>query len=122
MKVWAKTDGDVREGKYLVVRRDGTIPRWPHFVIGGDDYAGPAGLRGYATEAGRLGYDPEYCDSIMELADDFTRRAVDAASLASQLGTKGAEPPGDVARAFDTTAGIPARARRAANWARIQAE
>jgi hypothetical protein len=92
MKIWAKTDGEVREGKYLVVRRDGTVPKWPHFVIGGDDYAGPAGLRAYAEEARRLGYDPAYCDSIMELADDFAARAVESAATAAQLGTKGADP------------------------------
>jgi hypothetical protein len=32
MKVWVKTE-IAPEGKYLVVRRDGTIPSWPHFVL-----------------------------------------------------------------------------------------
>lgn len=92
MKIWAKTDGEVREGKYLVVRRDGTIPRWKHFVIGGEDYAGPAGLRAYAEEARRLGYESEYCDSILGLAFDFEINAVDAAQMSAQLGAKGADP------------------------------
>lgn len=91
MKIWAKTE-EFSEGKYLVVRRDGTIPKWPHFVIGGDDYAGPAGLHAYAKEARRLGYDPAYCDSILELADDFASRAVNAAAWAAKSGTKGADP------------------------------
>lgn len=70
MKIWAKTE-EFSEGKYLVVRRDGTIPAWPHFVIGGVDPAASAGLRGYAAKAEELGFDPEYVASIRELANDF---------------------------------------------------
>lgn len=33
MKIWAKTS-EFSEGKFLVVRRDGSIPCWPHFVLG----------------------------------------------------------------------------------------
>lgn len=33
MKIWAKTV-EFSEGKFLVVRRDGSVPHWPHFVIG----------------------------------------------------------------------------------------
>ena len=73
MKIWAKTDGEVREGKYLVVRRDGTIPDWPHFVLGGYDPCVPAALKEYAKTARLKGYDPEYCASIEELAYDFER-------------------------------------------------
>jgi hypothetical protein len=36
------------EGKYLVVRRDGTIPTWPSFVLGGADPMSPATLRFYS--------------------------------------------------------------------------
>ena len=72
MKVWAKTK-EFFEGKFLVVRRDGTIPAWPHFVMGARDPAVPAALRSYADEAERLGFDPEYAASIRELADDFER-------------------------------------------------
>lgn len=71
MKVWAKTDGEVREGKFLVVRRDGSIPCWPHFVMGGRDPAVPAALRAYAAEGERLGYDPAFVNSVRELADDY---------------------------------------------------
>ena len=71
MKIWAKTDGEVREGKYLVVRRDGTVPEWPHFVIGGFDPAGGTGLAFYAAKAAELGFDGEYVASIQELAVDF---------------------------------------------------
>jgi hypothetical protein len=36
------------EGKYLVMRRDGTIPNWPHFVLAASDPHMPAALRAYA--------------------------------------------------------------------------
>jgi hypothetical protein len=36
MKIWAKTD-EFHEGKFLVVRRDGSVPHWPHFVLGARD-------------------------------------------------------------------------------------
>lgn len=75
MKLWQKTNGDHKEGKYLVVRRDGTIPAWPAFICGGNDPASAAGLRGYADEAERLGYESEYVASVRELADDFDTRA-----------------------------------------------
>ena len=71
MKIWAKTD-EFREGKFLVVRRDGTVPHWPLFVLGARDPHAPAALRAYA-EACKFDYrlDPEYAKSIFELADDF---------------------------------------------------
>lgn len=72
MKVWTKTQ-KYKEGKYLVVRRDGTIPTWPHFVLGACDAAAPAALNAYAQEAHDVGMDIEYCDSIKELAFDFDR-------------------------------------------------
>jgi hypothetical protein len=70
MKIWAKTE-EFSEGKFLVVRRDGSVPHWPHFVLGARDPAVPAALRAYAAECATLGYDPEYVASIRELADDF---------------------------------------------------
>ena len=73
MKVWAKTSGHVREGKFLVVRRDGSIPAWPHFVMGARDPAVPHALRAYADRASELGMDAFYVESVRELADDFER-------------------------------------------------
>src|SRR4051812_27510398 len=70
MKVWVKTE-EFSEGKFLVTRRDGTTPDWPHFVMGAADPATPAGLRGYAKRAYDIGFDPAFVDSVNELADDF---------------------------------------------------
>ncbi len=78
MKIWAKTQGEVSEGKFLVVRRDGTIPPWPHFVLGARDPAAPAALHAYADECDRLRAlgdpkftDSEFAQSVHELARDF---------------------------------------------------
>lgn len=71
MKIFSKTK-EFSEGKFLVVRRDGSIPAWPHFVLGARDPAAPAALRAYAIACATIGgLDPEYIASIRELADDF---------------------------------------------------
>lgn len=70
MKIWSKTK-DFAEGKFLVVRRDGTVPDWPHFVLGARDPAAPAALRAYAQEARAYAMDEDYCSSVEELAIDF---------------------------------------------------
>lgn len=72
MKIWAKT-AEFFEGKFLVVRRDGSIPAWPHFVLGARDPAAPAALNAYADASERLGVDAEYVTSIRDLASDFAR-------------------------------------------------
>ena len=72
MKIWAKTK-EFFEGKFLVVRRDGSVPHWPHFVLGARDPAAPIALRAYAAACHRLGYDAEYVQTLNELAEDFER-------------------------------------------------
>lgn len=67
--IWHKM-GD-KLGKYLVIRRDGTVPKWPHFVLGARDPWAPAALRAYAAAAVVGGADPEYVASIRLLARDF---------------------------------------------------
>ena len=57
--------------KFLVVRRDGSVPLWGWFVLGAADPAAPAGLRAYADSAWKLGYDQEYVDDIRALAEAF---------------------------------------------------
>ncbi len=59
------------EGKYLVTRRDGSVPEWPSMVFGAKDPAAPAALRAYADEGERLGYDPVFVADVRRLADEF---------------------------------------------------
>lgn len=70
MKLWVHSK-EHAEGKFLVVRRDGSIPAWPHFVLGARDPAAPPTLRAYADAHERLGADPEYVASVRRLADEF---------------------------------------------------
>jgi hypothetical protein len=69
-RLWRNTEG-TREGKYLVQRRDGTIPRWPYFVMGAADPAAPAALEAYADACEDLGMDPEYVDDIRTMATEW---------------------------------------------------
>jgi hypothetical protein len=66
-----RNNSDTPEGKYLVKRRDGTIPAWPNFVLGAKDVAAPAALRAYADEAERHGFNAEYVQDVRNLADQF---------------------------------------------------
>lgn len=59
------------EGKYLVQRRDGTVPEWPWFVLGAKDFASSAALRAYADKAEELGYDSQYITDVRRLASEF---------------------------------------------------
>lgn len=70
MKLWRHT-ANLSEGKYLVVRRDGTVPHWPHFVLGAMDPCAPAVLRAYADEAERRGLERDYVQSIRDEAQNF---------------------------------------------------
>ena len=66
-----RNNPDTPEGKYLVKRRDGTVPEWPFFVMGARDLAAPAGLKAYANEAAVYGYDPQYVADVLELVEVF---------------------------------------------------
>jgi hypothetical protein len=70
-RLWKNTDG-TREGKYLVQRRDGTVPGWPFFVIAASDPAAPEALHAYADAAAEHGMDPEYVRDIRALAVEFS--------------------------------------------------
>src|ERR1700683_1212073 len=76
------------EGKYLVKRRDGTIPRWPHFVLAASDPAAPAALRAYADSAEANNFDPAFVADIRSRADDF-----EAWRAANGAGDPDAPPP-----------------------------
>lgn len=69
-RLFRNTD-DTSEGKFLVLRRDGSIPRWPYFVIGASDPAAPAALRAYADAGAEHGFDPAYLDDLRALANEF---------------------------------------------------
>jgi hypothetical protein len=69
-RLWRNTDG-TREGKYLVQRRDGSIPEWPFFVMAASDPATPPALRAYADAAEAEGMDPEYVADIRVMAYQF---------------------------------------------------
>lgn len=71
MKIFQKSDGPVKEGKFLVVRRDGTVPHWPAFVLGARDPHAEQAIRHYAYSVLESGGDKEYAASLHELADDF---------------------------------------------------
>jgi hypothetical protein len=66
-----RDDPRTPEGKYLVKRRDGTIPEWPHFTIGAKDPCAPAALRAYAEEARSRGLTAGYADAVERLANEF---------------------------------------------------
>lgn len=59
------------EGKYLVTRRDGSVPEWPYMVFGAKDPAAPAALLAYADMAEMLKYDPAYVADVRRLAGEF---------------------------------------------------
>lgn len=61
----------MKSEKYLVVRRDGSVPKWPKFVLGARDPAAPAALRAYAHEATKLGFDEEYIQMVEAMATQF---------------------------------------------------
>jgi hypothetical protein len=63
------TEGS-REGKYLVQRRDGTIPQWPWFVLGAADEDAADTLRDYANRVEKRGLDPKY---VADLPSDGRR-------------------------------------------------
>jgi hypothetical protein len=63
----------IKGGKYLVTRRDGTIPVWPFLVLGAKDPAAPTALRAYADKCEQLGMDPEYVSNLRDLADEFEK-------------------------------------------------
>lgn len=76
---------DTPEGKYLVKRRDGSVPTWPSFVLGGADPYAAVALRAYAdavedeiralgeVEARDRGLTLEWVAALRRLAEEFTR-------------------------------------------------
>jgi hypothetical protein len=63
--------------KYLVVRRDGTMPQWPSFVLGAQDPASSAALRAYVHAHMEQGKQDDeklaYLQGILDEADAWDR-------------------------------------------------
>jgi len=57
--------------KYLIVRKDGSIPRWPAFVLGAADPAAVVALHAYADECERQGMMSHYIRDVRRIADEF---------------------------------------------------
>jgi hypothetical protein len=68
--LWRKNP-DTPGGKFLVLRRDGTVPEWPWFVVGAADPVAPWALAAYALVAWVMGYDRAYCRDVWNLARVF---------------------------------------------------
>lgn len=69
-RVW-RNDPTFQGCKYLVLRRDGTVPEKAWFVLLEGDPAVPACLRAYAAKAEELKMDPEYVEDIRAMADEW---------------------------------------------------
>lgn len=66
---------DTPEGKYLVKRRDGTVPEWPSFVLGGADPHAELALRAYADSVERSIEDGAGGKATLELVASIRRWA-----------------------------------------------
>lgn len=76
-RLW-RNDPNVPGGcKYLVTRRDGTVPEWPWFVLGAKDPATPTALRAYANVCESLKMDPQYVSDLRAMADEWDRYRFD---------------------------------------------
>lgn len=90
--------GGIAGGKYLVQRRDGTIPDWPYFVIGAKDPAAPAALLAYASEAEALQLNPTYVHDVRKLADEFALYRVEHGDGDPDAKPHRADDPATIAR------------------------
>ena len=86
------------EGKYMLVRRDGTVPEWPFFAIGAKDPCAPAALRAYAEEARRLKMNSDYVNDIYTLAGEFARYRFDHGDGDPDRGRHRIDDPATVAK------------------------
>jgi hypothetical protein len=61
------------EGKYLVMRRDGTVPPWPSFVLGARDPVAAWALWFYSWVGWLMGLNRDYCRSCNRRSYEFYR-------------------------------------------------
>lgn len=88
---------ETSEGKYLVKRRDGTVPEWPHFVLGARDPMTPWALRAYAIFAFLFGYGWAWPRSVWRLAADMRRYRRDHGDGDPNMGPHRKDDPATVA-------------------------
>ncbi len=96
------------EGKYLVKRRDGTVPPWPSFVLSGPDPVAVVALRAYAKEvkrllheepvvAEKLGFTWDFAHSLMEWADEYDRYRLEHGNSDPGMGQHRVDDPATIA-------------------------
>lgn len=56
--------------KYIVLRRDGTLPPWPLFVLSLGDAAAEPALRAYIEHCQTQDYDPDYLEFLRMLEEE----------------------------------------------------
>lgn len=61
----------IPNGKYTVLRRNGTQVEWPNFVIGAKDPMAKIALTAYANEAEKQGMDPEFVSDVRKMILEF---------------------------------------------------
>ena len=66
-----RDDPRTPEGKYLVKRRDGTVPEWPSFVLGARDPYAAVALRAYAEAAYNATHNDQWTQALLRLAAEF---------------------------------------------------
>lgn len=59
--------------KYLVLRRDGTLPPWPYFVLGAADPAAWDTFAFYVERCRELGYSQQYLDELSAIRLNFVK-------------------------------------------------
>lgn len=89
MKLW---------NKFLVVRRDGSVPDWPYLVLGARDPAVPDAIRALAVKSRELGMDEEYVFDLQGLADDFDQYRVEHGNGDPDAGPHRPDDPTVIAR------------------------
>lgn len=97
----------VAGGKFLVLRRDGSVPDWTWFVLGAADPSAPVALRAYAGDAivkacDMVGDHGETCPEMLSkvaygqhvdrLAHDFDRERRDREAAGRKKGDPEAPP------------------------------
>jgi hypothetical protein len=104
-----RNEPSTREGKYLVLRRDGTVFEHPSFVLGGRDPIADVALRAYAEEVYRimehdpaqaklLGLTPEMAAGVLDLADIFSEYRKQHGTSDPGMGPHRKDDPAIIAR------------------------